>query len=87
MLQFLELDFFYPLGPDKPGIQYVSTWTHWMWVYSFHLSWVPGEELLEALPPELSGRAPGEMMQRREVNTVCKDKQLSDFEELGISVR
>lgn len=62
-----------------------SMWTHWMWVYAFHLSWVPWEELLEILPHELLGRVLGERMQRKEVNIPCKDKQLSDFKELGIS--
>lgn len=60
-----------------------SMWTHWMWVYPFHLSWVPWEELLETLPHELLGRVLGERMQRKEVNIPCKDKQLSDFKELG----
>lgn len=55
-----------------------------MCVYSFHLSWV-SEELLETLPHELLGRALGERKQRKDVNIPCKDKQLSDFKELGIS--
>lgn len=55
-----------------------------MWVYSFHLFWVPGGELLEVLLYELLGRALGERIQRKEVNIPCKDKQLGDFKELGI---
>lgn len=43
------------------------------------------EELLETLPRELLGRALGERTLRKEVNIPCKDKQLSDFKELGIS--
>lgn len=84
MLQLLDSDFFLPPALDrKPGTRCPSMWTHQMWVYSFHLSWVPGEELLETLPHELLGRALGERMQRKEVNIPCKDRQLSDFEELG----
>lgn len=56
-----------------------------MWVYSFHLFWVPGGELSEALLGELLGRALGEGMQRKEVNIPWKDKQLGNFKELGIS--
>lgn len=41
------------------------------------------EELLETLPRELLDRTLGEKMKRREVNIPCKEKQLSDFKELG----
>lgn len=43
------------------------------------------EDLLETLPHELLSRALGKRMQRKEVNIPCKEKQLSDFEELGFS--
>lgn len=82
-----RIRFFFPPAPSHgAGVHSgPSMWTHWMWVYPFHLSWAPWEELLETLPYELLGRALGERMQRKEVNIPCKDKQLSDFKELGIS--